>query len=154
MYRPAAGFKLVAAAQTFRTVPAQVGHWLYLAYREDDASTICRPVFLFAQDLGFCQSPGLLRTAAPSLEVQHGLSGPYCATRLQSGVQGRLADPEPRGGLSDIQPAAEELPRPLQLFGGDNWSAPAFTTACGGGGQPGFGAFADQVALELAVRLR
>ena len=42
------------------------------------------------------------------------------------------------------------LPRSLQLVGGDNRLSPALPPACGGSGQPGLGALADQVALELA----
>lgn len=44
------------------------------------------------------------------------------------------------------------LPRSLQLVGGDNRLSPALPPTCGGSGQPGLGALADQVALELAQR--
>ena len=63
------GFQLVAAAltgtQTFKAVPPErrAGHWLYLAYRGHDASTICRPVFFGAQEAGFC-SPEVLTQMA------------------------------------------------------------------------------------------
>lgn len=42
--------------------------------------------------------------------------------------------------------------RPLQLIGGDDRLSPALSSASGGSGQPGFGALADQVALELGER--
>ncbi len=63
------GFQLVAAAltstQTFKAVPPdrRNGHWLYLAYRGHDASTICRPVFFGAQETGFC-APDVLTQMA------------------------------------------------------------------------------------------
>ncbi len=63
------GFQLVAAAltstQTFKAVPPdrRNGHWLYLAYRGHDASTICRPVFFGAPEAGFC-SPEVLTQMA------------------------------------------------------------------------------------------
>jgi hypothetical protein len=63
------GFQLVAAAltgtQTFKAVPPdrRAGHWLYLAYRGHDASTICRPVFFGSQEAGFC-SPEVLTQMA------------------------------------------------------------------------------------------
>jgi hypothetical protein len=66
------GFQLVAAAltgtQTFKAVPAdrRAGHWLYLAYRGHDASTICRPVFFGAQEAGFCAPEGLCCRYRPS----------------------------------------------------------------------------------------
>ena len=44
------------------------------------------------------------------------------------------------------------LPRPLQLVGGDDRLAPTLSPARGGSAQPGPGALADQVALELAQR--
>ena len=80
------------------------------------------------------------------------MSGVLCTRSLQRGIQGRLADLEPCCRFPDVQPVGDVLPRPLQLVGGDNRLASAFPTACGGGGQSGFGAFADQVAIELAER--
>ena len=43
------------------------------------------------------------------------MSGVGCTRSLQRGVQGRLADLEPRCGLADVQPVGDVLPRPLQL---------------------------------------
>ncbi|ALT20312.1 hypothetical protein TP48_22175 (plasmid) [Xanthomonas citri pv. citri] len=40
----------------------------------------------------------------------------------------------------------------LQLVGGDDWFASALAPASGGGTQPGLGALANQIALELAQR--
>ena len=63
------GFQLVAAAltgtQTFKAVPPdrRAGHWLYLAYRGHDASTICRPVFFSAHESGFCAPEVLTQMA-------------------------------------------------------------------------------------------
>jgi hypothetical protein len=44
------------------------------------------------------------------------------------------------------------FPRSLQLVGSDDRFSPTLSTACGGSGQPGLGAFADQVTLELTQR--
>ena len=82
----------------------------------------------------------------------HGISGVGCTGGLQRGVQGRLAHLEPCSGLSDIKPVGDVLPRSLQLVGGDNRLSPALPPTSGGGSQPGLGALADQVALELAQR--
>ena len=71
---------------------------------------------------------------------------------MQGSVQGCLADLEPRCDLADVQPVGEVLSRPLQFLGGDDRLASALSTACGGSGQPGFGALTDQIALELAQR--
>jgi hypothetical protein len=63
------GFQLVAAAltgtPTFKAVPPdrRAGHWLYLAYRGNDASTICRPVFFSAHESGFCAPEVLTQMA-------------------------------------------------------------------------------------------
>jgi hypothetical protein len=62
-------FCLVAAAltgtQTFQAVPKHKrhGHWLYLAYRGYDASTVCRPLFFGDSEAGFC-SPEVLTQVA------------------------------------------------------------------------------------------
>ncbi|EGD20152.1 hypothetical protein XGA_1166, partial [Xanthomonas hortorum ATCC 19865] len=52
------------------------------------------------------------------------------------------------------KPVGDVLPRSLQLVGGDNRLSPALPPTCGGSGQPGLGALADQVALELAQRAK
>lgn len=68
---------------------------------------------------------------------------------LQGGVEGRLANLEPCGGLADVQPIGQVLPCPLQLVVGDDRLAPSFAPTSGGSSQPHFGATTDQVALEL-----
>src|SRR5690554_5536065 len=68
---------------------------------------------------------------------------------LQGGIEGRLADLDPCGGLADIQPIGQVLPCPLQLVTGDDGLASPFTPPGGGSGQSRLGAITDQVSLEL-----
>ena len=85
----------------------------------------------------------------------HEISGVGCTARtgrLQGSVESGFSYLEACGGLADIQAVGDKLPRSLQLVGSDNRLASAFAPACGGSGQPGLGALADQVALELAQR--
>jgi hypothetical protein len=78
------------------------------------------------------------------------MSGVGCTGRLQGGIQRRLAHLEPRCSLADVQPVGDVILCPLQLVGGNDRLASTFSPASGGSGQPGLGALADQVALELA----
>jgi hypothetical protein len=92
------GFQLVAAAltstQTFKAVPPdrRNGHWLYLAYRGHDASTICRPVFFGAPETGFC-SPEVLTQMARQVIAHDLRPGTSVADQLHK-AGGALIAPE------------------------------------------------------------
>ena len=92
------GFQLVAAAltstQTFKAVPPdrRNGHWLYLAYRGHDASTICRPVFFGAPEAGFC-SPEVLTQMARQVIAHDLRPGTSVADQLRK-AGGALIAPE------------------------------------------------------------
>lgn len=108
----------------------------------------------------FAQMRDALREQMSTLRVVfrrrlHEISGVGCTARtgrLQGSVESGFSYLEACGGLADIQAVGDKLPRSLQLVGSDNRLASAFAPACGGSGQPGLGALADQVALELAQR--
>ena len=99
------GFQLVAAAltstQTFKAVPPdrRNGHWLYLAYRGHDASTICRPVFFGAPEAGFC-SPEVLTQMARQV-IAHDLRPGTSVAEMLHKAGGALIAPE----LSSKMPA-------------------------------------------------
>ena len=76
-------------------------------------------------------------------------SGASCLGRLQRGVQGGFAHLEPCRGLTHVQPLGDVLLRPLQLLGGHNWLASAFSPTSSGSGQSSLGAVAYQVAFKL-----
>lgn len=95
------GFQLVAAVltgtQTFKAVPPErrAGHWLYLAYRGHDASTICRPVFFGAQEAGFC-SPEVLNQMARQVIAHDLRPGTSVSDQLKK-AGGAIIEPEYRG---------------------------------------------------------
>ena len=68
---------------------------------------------------------------------------------LQGGVEGRLADLDPGGGLADIQPIGQVPHCPLQFVVGDDGLSSLFSPAGGGCGQPRLCTITDQVTLEL-----
>ena len=68
---------------------------------------------------------------------------------LQGGVEGRLADLDPCGGLANVQPIGQVLPCPPQFIVGDDGLASPFAPTGGGSGQSRFGAIPNQVTLEL-----
>lgn len=92
------GFQLVAAAltstQTFKAVrpDRRNGHWLYLAYRGHDASTICRPVFFGAPEAGF-YSPEVLTQMARQVIAHDLRPGTPVANQLRK-AGGALIAPE------------------------------------------------------------
>ena len=94
------GFQLVAAAltgtQTFKAVPPDQrnGHWLNLAYRGHDASTICRPVFFGAQEAGFC-SPEVLTQMARQV-IAHDLRPGTSVSDTLKKAGGAIIAPEYR----------------------------------------------------------
>jgi len=50
-------------------------------------------------------------------------------SRLQRGIQGRLAHLDPSSGLADVEPIGDVPARLLQLLGRDNRPAPALSPA-------------------------
>ena len=81
------GLAMAALAMTLTTCFKKVrhvgcrGHWLYIGYRGHDASMVCRPVFLFAQDPLFMATDSLMQTVREVVRMD--LENPFGSVSLE-----------------------------------------------------------------------